>query len=292
MWWRLSVKGLPRLRFRDKGGRLAAALGCGAELVELRVVRTALRVEVHAVVKHPEVDMPDVTPVRPVGIDAGLKHRLVLSDGTTVPARKPDRARIKRAQRKLSRAKKGSESRQKKARALAKAHRREKERAVQAEFRLAHRLVSTYDGIAVEDLNVAAMLKSKMFSKQMSDQRWSALQAVLEYKAAKAGIRHVKVDPRHTTTTCSICGHRQAMALSVRVFTCHLCGLELDRDVNAARNIGARAFGPGSGGAFPDAMRHTNLRRKTRAVSGQHGADGHRRTVSKIDSSNAVNLSL
>ncbi|MCE2527869.1 MAG: transposase, partial [Actinomycetia bacterium] len=98
---------------------------------------------------------------------------------------------LKRAQRKLSRAKKGSESRRQKARALAKAHRREKERAVQADFRLAHRLVSTYDGIAVERLNVAAMLKTKMFSKQMSDQRWSALQAVLEYKAAKAGIRHV-----------------------------------------------------------------------------------------------------
>jgi len=291
VWWRLAVKGLPRLRFRDKGGRLAAALGCGAELVELRVVRTPLRVEVHVVVKHVPVDMPDVTPVRPVGVDVGLRHRLVLSDGTTVPACKPDRARIKQAQRKLSRAKKGSTSRRKKARALAKAHRREKERAVQADFRLAHRLVSTYDGIAVEDLNVAGMLKSKMFSKQMSDQRWSSFNQVLEYKAAKAGIRHVRVDPRHTTTTCSVCGHRQAMALSVRVFTCRLCGLELDRDVNAARNIGARAFGPGSGGALPDAMRRTNLRRKTRAVSGQHGADGHRRTVSKVDS-NAVNLSL
>lgn len=139
-WWRLQVKGVPRLRFRDKHDRLATALDAGAELTELRVVRTPLRTEVHAVVKNPEREMPAVEPRNPVGIDVGLKYRLVVSDGTTVPARKPDTTRIKQAQRKLSRAKKGSESRRKKALSLARAHRREKERADQADFRLAHPL--------------------------------------------------------------------------------------------------------------------------------------------------------
>ncbi len=275
VWWRLQVKGVPRLRFRDKHHRLATALGSGANLKELRVVRTPLRTEIHAVVKHPPCDTPAREPTNPVGIDLGLKHRLVVSDGTRVPARRPDRTRIKRAQRKLSRAEKGSNTRRKKALSLATAHRREKERATQADFRLAHHLVTTYDGIATEDLNIAGMLKSKMFSRQISDQRWASLNSMLEYKAWKAGIRHVRVDPRRTSTTCSVCGHRQAMPLSVRVFSCRRCGLEMDRDVNAARNVGVRGFGRGSGGTLPDAMRHTKSACRTSSASGQCGATGH-----------------
>ena len=299
VWWRLQVKGVPRLRFRDKHHRLATALGIGAELKELRVVRTPLRTEIHAVVRHPPCDMPAREPANPVGIDLGLKHRLVISDGTRVPARRPDRTRIKGAQRKLSRAKEGSNTRRKKALSLAKAHRREKEQTTQADFRLAHHLVSTYDGIATEDLNIAGMLKSKMFSRQISDQRWASLVDMLEYKAWKAGIRHVRVDPRRTSTTCSVCGHCQAMPLSVRVFSCRRCGLEMDRDVNAARNVGVRGFGRGSGGTLPDSMRHTKSACKTPSASGRcsHSLRAarrnrtHRRTVSIVDSA-AVNYSL
>ena len=299
VWWRLRVKGVPRLRFRDKHDRLATALGSGAKLSELRLVRTPLRTEIHAVVKHPPCDIPAREPENPVGIDLGLKHRLVVSDGACVPARRPDRTHIKRAQRKLSRAQKGSNTRRKRARTLAKAHRREKERATQADFRLAHHLVTTYDGIATEDLNIAAMLKSKMFSRQISDQRWGTLNDMLEYKAWKAGIRHVRVDPRRTSTTCSVCGHRQAMPLHMGVFSRRRCGLELDRDVNAARNIGVRGFGPGSGGTLPDAMRHTRSACKTASASGRcsHSLRAvrrnrtHRRTVSIVDSA-AVNNSL
>ena len=292
MWWRLRVKGVPRVRFRDKHHHLATALGSGAQLKELRVVRTPLRTEVHAVVRHPPCDMPVREPENPVGIDLGLKHRLVVSDGTRVPARKPDRTRIKRAQRKLSRAEKGSNTRRKRVRTLAKAHRREKERAVQADFRLAHLLVTTYDGIATEDLNIAGMLKSKMFSRQISDQRWASLISMLGYKAWKAGIRHVRVDPRHTSTTCSVCGHRQAMPLHMRVFSCERCGLELDRDVNSARNIGVRGFGPGSGGTLPDAMRHTKSACKTAPASGREAASGHIAEQYRTVDSTAVNYSI
>ena len=280
VWWRLAVKGLPRLKFRDKGDRLAIALGSGGRLVELRVVRTPLRTEIHAVLKHPEREMPDPEPSRPVGLDRGLRIRLALSDGTRIPARVPEMASIKRSQRKLSRARKGSQNRRKKALSFARAHRREKERAVQADFRLAHHLVSTYDAIAVENLGVAGMLRAKRFSRKLSDQRWSSLDRILEHKAWKAGVPYVRVDPRHTSTDCSFCGHRQPMPLLLRVFQCGRCGLELDRDVNAARNIGARAFGPGSGGTTPDAMRQTNFRRKTTTTLGLCVANGHRRTVS------------
>ena len=279
-WWRLAVKGLPRLRFRDKGNRLATALGCGARVVELRVVRTALRVEVHAVVKHSRADNPPAEePVRPVGVDVGLRSRRALSDGTTVGARQPDRGTIKRRQRALSRAVKGSRGRAKKRSALAKAWRRETERARQADYRLVHHLISSYDGVAVEDLNVAGMLRAKMFSRQISDQRWAALTQILEHKAEKAGIPYVRVNPANTTTDCSHCGHRQPMPLGARVYACGDCGMVMCRDVNAARNICARAF-PGSGGTLPDAMRTTNFRHKTHDTSREPWADGHRRTVS------------
>ncbi len=279
-WWRLAVKGLPSLRFRDKGHRLGEALEGGARVRELRVVRTPLRTEVHVVVRHPEREAPQMESVNPVGIDVGLTHRLTLSDGRVVAPRKVDASRTKRAQRRLSRAKKGSRSREKKGLALAKAHRREKERAVQADFRLAHRLVTSCDGIAVEDLNVAGMLKSKRFSKKMSEQRWSSLNRILGYKAEKAGIPFERVDPRHTTTDCASCGHRQPMPLSLRVFHCGSCGMCADRDVNAAVNIRARAFGLGSGGTIPDAMRATNFDCKTGTPPGECSAGRHRRTVS------------
>ncbi|MCE2529629.1 MAG: transposase [Acidimicrobiia bacterium] len=76
----------------------------------------------------------------------------------------------------------------------------------------------------------------------MSEQRWSALDAISEHKAAKAGIRYVRVNAAYTSTDCSQCGHRQPMPLNKRVYDCRRCGMVLCRDVNAATNICARAF--------------------------------------------------
>ena len=268
-WWRLSVKGIPRLRFRDKHGRLAAVLASGGTVRELRVVRTALRTEVHAVVRLPKQTLPDKPPVNPVGVDVGLRRRVTLSDGTSIPARAPDLSTVKRAQRRVSRAVIGSHNRAKKVRALARIRRRERERAVQADFRLAHYLVGAYDGIALENLNISGMLRTKRFSKKLSDQRWAALARIVEYKAAKAGIPCQRVNPAHTSTDCAACGHRQPMPLEARAFHCEACGWCADRDVNAAINIRARAFGPGSGGTTPDAMRTTNFCCKTPAPPGK-----------------------
>ena len=145
-WWRLRVKGLPRLRFQDKGDRLAEALGGGGRVVELRVVRTPLRTEVHAVVKHPDRPVPEREAVNPVGLDKGLKTRLVTSDGEHVPPTTVDLQKALRAQRRFSRSVKGSASRIKKRNHLAKQHRRLQEQAIQSDFRLADRLVKAYDG--------------------------------------------------------------------------------------------------------------------------------------------------
>ena len=85
----------------------------------------------------------------------------------------------------------------------------------------------------------------------MTEQRWGAFDLILEHKAEKAGVPYVKVNPSHTSTDCSRCGHRQPMPLGTRVYRCGHCRLDLCRDVNAARNICARGLptSPGSGGA-------------------------------------------
>ena len=85
-WWRLSVKGLPQIRFEDKHDRIATAIGGGGRVLELRVARSALRVEVHVVIKHPARPWTEKAPTRPVGIDKGLKYRVVTSDGHYIPA--------------------------------------------------------------------------------------------------------------------------------------------------------------------------------------------------------------
>ena len=240
-WWRLRVKGVPAVRFADRHGRLRSALD-HATLVELRIVRTPLRVELHAVFRHPAVADPTGEPTNPVGMDKGLTNRLAFCDGSYEDARTTDDVTVRRYQRRLARAKKGSRTRAKKRKALAKTRHRETERARAADFRLAHRLVTNHDGIAVEDLDVAGMLSSRRFSKKMSEQRWSTLDLILEHKAEKAGVHYVRVNPANTSTDCSACGHRQPMPLDTRVYDCGSCGMVLDRDVNAARNICARAF--------------------------------------------------
>ena len=134
---------------------------------------------------------------------------------------------------------------------MARVRRRETERARAAEARLAHDLVTSFDGAAVDYLNIAGLLRSRRYSKNMSEQRWGAFDLVLGHKAEKAGVPYVKVSLSHTSTDCSRCGHSEPMPLGTRVYRCGSCRLSLCRDVNAARNICARAFPqvPGSGGA-------------------------------------------
>ena len=259
-WWRLEVKGMPRLRFDDRNWRLASALGIGSEIAELRVVVTPLRTEVHVVCRRSRPDdVPDVAVLRPVGLDKGLKFRLTTSDGERVDARVVDRQAIRCRQRLVSRGRRGSRSRVSKVESLTRVWRRQGERVRQADFRLAHRLVSEHDAVIVEDLAVGNMLRSRLWSRKMSEQRWAAFDAVLEYKAWKSGIRFEKVNPSSTSTDCSTCGHRQRMPLSARTFECGSCGLVLDRDHNAARNICA------PGASSPD--REKTSRRHGRDIS-------------------------
>ena len=125
------------------------------------------------------------------------------SGGEHIPPRTVDMRQALRSQRRLSRSVKGSRSRIKNGKHLAKQHRRIQEQAIQPDFRLADLLVKAYDGIAVEKLNIAGLLRTELFSKQISQQRLGAFDFILEYKAVKAGVHYAEVNPRHTSTDCS-----------------------------------------------------------------------------------------
>jgi putative transposase len=86
-------------------------------------------------------------------------------------------------------------------------------------------------------LQVANMVRNRHLAKSIHDAGWAQFRSILEYKAACAGKRVIAVPARYTSQDCSGCGERVPKSLSVRTHICPTCGLALDRDENAARNI-------------------------------------------------------
>lgn len=186
-----------------------------------------------------------------VGIDVGLTTFAALSDGTMVENPRPmktARIAVERAQRKVSRRKRGSKRRAKARVLLAKRHAHVANVRRDFHHKTARAIVQKYDRIAVEDLNVKGLARG-MLAKAVNDAGWSQFVGFLTSKAEDAGRELVRVDPNGTSQECSACGERVPKALGVRVHRCP-CGYTADRDVNAARNIHDRAFavtGPGCG---------------------------------------------
>jgi putative transposase len=175
-----------------------------------------------------------------VGVDVGLKDIITTSDGEGVSApkffRKEERE-LARTQRRLSEAPKGSRERAKRRKIVAKVHERIKNRRMNFAHQQSRKLVNRYGFVAVEDLSVNRMNKNRCLAKSIADAAWTDLTEKLSYKAEWAGREFVKVSPAYTTQDCSRCSHRQVMPLDKRVYDCPNCGLSLNRDTNAARNI-------------------------------------------------------
>jgi len=199
--------------------------------------------EWYAVVQtEPETSMPD-PETRTVGLDVGLKSFAVDTDGKSVEnPRFAERAatKVKNIQRRLSRAKKGSNNRQKLRDKLDKVHERINNQRSDFLHKLSRYYVNNYDIICVEDLDVKG-LKEKGHNKSMHrnihDASWSKFIFMLSYKAESAGRKLIKVDPRDTTQRCSACGSIVKKELCDRVHECPYCGFSCDRDYNASRNI-------------------------------------------------------
>ena len=96
-----------------------------------------------------------------------------------------------------------------------------------------------FDSISVENLNIKGLARMRL-AKQVHDAGWAQFMSILANKAESAGREFVAVDPRGTSQWCSGCGSVVRKSLGVRVHACPDCGLVLDRDVNAAKNIQSR----------------------------------------------------
>ena len=175
-----------------------------------------------------------------VGIDVGLHSFATLSTGEHIENprffRQEEKA-LAKAQRKLSKAEKGTLERKKRRKVVARIHERIAWKRQNFIHQHSRRIINRFGIIAVEDIHVNHMLHNHCLAKSISDAAWSGFFQLLSYKAAWAGREFVAVNPAYTSQTCSSCGHRQKMPLSERVFKCPCCGLELDRDHNAAVNI-------------------------------------------------------
>ena len=178
-----------------------------------------------------------------VGIDVGLKSFAVDTDGKSVEnPRFAERAatKVKNIQRRLSRAKKGSNNRQKLLDKLNKVHERINNQRIDFLHKLSRHYVNNYDVICVEDLDIKGLKErghSKGMHRNIHDASWSKFIFMLSYKAESAGRKLIKVDPRNTTQRCSACGSIVKKELSDRVHECTYCGFSCDRDYNASRNI-------------------------------------------------------
>lgn len=183
-----------------------------------------------------------------VGLDVGLTHLATLSNGEKIENPKylkQELPLLRRAQRSLSRKKNHGSNRKKAKRRVTRIHARVANLRHEHRHKISNDLISRYGKIAVESLNVQGMVKNHRLARAISDVAWSSFVEVLTHKAERAGGEVVQVFPNHTSQLCSACGKNVPKTLAVRVHRCG-CGLVMDRDQNAARNILERAW-PGTG---------------------------------------------
>ena len=175
-----------------------------------------------------------------IGIDVGLESFATLSNGETIAnprlLRHAER-QLRTAQRRVSRRKKGSERRKKARVLLAKAHLKVRRARLDFCHKTAHNLVSRFDTIAVEKLNIRGMVKNHHLAKSISDAGWGQFVPILTQKAESAARQVIAVNPAYTSQDCFNCGMRVPKKLSVRLHSCPHCGFEAHRDHNAALNI-------------------------------------------------------
>lgn len=181
---------------------------------------------------------------RSVGIDLGIKDVIATSDGWKSGNPKHLRKsldRLKLEQRRLSRKVKGSGKYHKQRRRVARVHSRIRDQRRDFLHRLTTRLVKRYDVICCESLAVKNMVKNHCLALSISDASWGTLVDMLRYKCELYGKTLVEVDRwLPSTKTCSACGVVvESLPLGIRSWACPACGVEHDRDMNAAINIQA-----------------------------------------------------
>ncbi len=199
--------------------------------------------------ENPKVKKPKES--KTLGIDLGIKDFATFSDGTVIENprhfRKKQKA-LKRAQRKLSRKKKGSKNRNKQRIRVARLY--EKVTNCRKDFlhKVTHQLVENqdYSSIAIEDLNVGEMLKKgkkNKLSRYIADAGWGIFRQFLAYKCERAGKNLLVIGRFEPSSKLCICGYlNNSLTLKDREWDCPECKSHHKRDELAAQNIKRFAF--------------------------------------------------
>ena len=210
---------------------------------------------------HLSYEMPGVVakpePLRAVGLDIGLITLAMRSDGVPldVPRQSLEDTAVKRrAGRALARCKKRSKRRRRVRGRLRRIEARIARRRQARLHTISARLTHHFDAVAVENLNLRGLNRGggggaagRAIRKSWRDRAPGALFNQLQWKCQRDGRQFVAVDPRGTSIECSVCGAEVRKRLRERTHRCAECGVVLDRDHNAARNVAARAgWGPGA----------------------------------------------
>lgn len=280
---------LGRLKLHESARKLARRIDNGtARIMSATVRRDGGRWHVSFIV---EVDRAEGISARPssvVGVDVGVKHLAVLSTGELVANPRhlaAAQARLRQLDRAMSR-KTGPDRRtgqrpskrwQRASARLGRAHARVANLRRDGLHKLTTRLAREHGTIVVEDLNVAGMLRNRRLARHIADAGFGEIRRQLAYKTEWGGGRLLVADRWYPSSkTCSGCGAvKTKLALSEREYECDACGLVIDRDRNAARNLAALAAEFDTAGSGPVAGRGAD--QKTRlggqvAVKRQPGA--------------------
>jgi putative transposase len=185
-------------------------------------------------------------PGSATGIDLGIKTLMTSADdaGNVIAIEGPKALRralrgLRRASRAHSRMANGGANRRKQAARLARIHARVANVRTDAAHKATTALAARYETVVAEDLNVAGMTRNRSLARALCDQGFGQAVRMLGYKTRRNGGRLILADRFYPSSkTCSGCGAVKAkLSLHVRVYECDHCGLTLNRDVNAARNL-------------------------------------------------------
>ena len=177
-----------------------------------------------------------------VGIDLGVKDFVITSDGEVFENKhflKKEEMKLKRLQRQLSNKVKGSNNRNKQRVKMAKVYEHITNKKVNYIHYVVNELLTHYDTVFMENLNVQGMLKNHHLAKAIQEVGFYQFKEILQNKASVNDKQVILIDRFYPSSkTCSVCGYKKTdLVLKDRYWICPNCGTYLDRDVNAARNI-------------------------------------------------------